>query len=61
MSIKKALARKAVSSTAKRTARGTASKLRRDPLRASTLLAAGALLGALAGGFGRRAVGSRAA
>jgi hypothetical protein len=47
-SIKKALARKAVKSTAKHTAHGTASKLRRDPLRAITLLGIGALAGALA-------------
>jgi membrane protein YqaA with SNARE-associated domain len=45
--IKKSLARKAVKSTAKHTAHGTASKLRRDPLRATTLLG----LGAVAGGF----------
>jgi membrane protein YqaA with SNARE-associated domain len=49
MSIKKALARKAVKSTAKHTAHGTASKLKREPLRATTLLALGSLLGGLAG------------
>jgi membrane protein YqaA with SNARE-associated domain len=48
-SIKKALARKAVKSTAKHTAHGTASKLKREPVRATTLLALGSLLGALAG------------
>jgi len=47
--IKKALARKAVKSTAKHTARGTAAKLKREPLRAGTLLALGCLLGAAAG------------
>jgi hypothetical protein len=47
-SLKKAIARKAVRSTAKHTAHGTAAKLRRDPLRAVTLLGAGALLGAFA-------------
>jgi hypothetical protein len=48
-SIKKAVARKAVKSTAKHTAHGSLSKLRRDPVRATSLLALGALLGALAG------------
>lgn len=47
-SIKKPLARKAVKSTAKHTARGTASRLKRDPVRATTLLGIGALAGALA-------------
>ena len=49
--IKKALARKAVKSTAKHTTHGAASKLKREPLRAVTLLALGALLG-LAAGWG---------
>ncbi len=48
-SIKSTLARKAVKATAKHSAHGTASKLRRDPLRAATLLAVGVLLGAFAG------------
>jgi hypothetical protein len=48
MALKKTLARKAVKSTAKHTARGTASKLRRDPLRTATLLGLGALIGAAA-------------
>ena len=48
-SIKSTIARKAVKATAKHTAHGTASKLRRDPVRAATLLGVGALLGALAG------------
>ncbi|HEV7614958.1 MAG TPA: hypothetical protein VGO36_01860 [Solirubrobacterales bacterium] len=48
-SIKKSLARKAVKSTAKHTAHGTASKLKRDPARAATLLGAGAAVGALLG------------
>jgi hypothetical protein len=47
-SIKKAVARKAVRSTAKHTAHGTFSKLKRDPLRATTLLGLGAAVGALA-------------
>lgn len=46
--IKKKLARKAVKSTAKHTARGTASKLRREPLRATTLLGLGGLVGGVA-------------
>jgi len=47
--IKRTLARKAVKSTAKHTAHGTASKLKRDPLRAATLLTLGGLLGVAAG------------
>lgn len=47
--IKKSLARKAVKTTAKHSARGAASKLKRDPLRAATLLGLGGLVGALAG------------
>ncbi len=47
-SIKKTLARKAVKSTAKHTAHGTASKLKREPLRATTLLGLGGLLGGVA-------------
>jgi hypothetical protein len=47
--IKKTLARKAVKSTAKHTAHGAASKLRRDPVRATTLLGIGCLTGGLAG------------
>lgn len=48
-SIKKSLARKAVKSTAKHTAHGTASKLKREPARAATLLGIGAVLGVAAG------------
>jgi hypothetical protein len=44
--IKKKLARRVVSSTAKHTVHGTASKLKRDPVRAATLLAVGAIIGA---------------
>jgi F0F1-type ATP synthase assembly protein I len=54
MAIKQKLARKAVKSTAKHTAHGTASKLKRDRLRTSTLLLAGALVGLLAGWFAGR-------
>ena len=56
--IKKTLARKAAKSAAKHTAHGTASKLRRDPLRAVTLLGLGGLVGAMAGWMaGRNATG----
>jgi hypothetical protein len=47
-SIKKTFARKAVKSTAKHGAHGTASKLKREPLRATTLLGLGGLLGGFA-------------
>jgi hypothetical protein len=47
-SIKSTIARKAVKATAKHGAHGTAVKLRREPIRATTLLFAGALLGAFA-------------
>jgi membrane protein YqaA with SNARE-associated domain len=47
--IKKQFARKALSSTAKHTARGTASKLKREPLRTATLLGIGCVVGGLAG------------
>jgi hypothetical protein len=47
--IKRTLARKAVKSTAKHTAHGTASKLKRDPLRAMALLGIGCLVGGVAG------------
>lgn len=48
-SLKKAVAKKAAKSAAKHTAHGTASKLRRDPMRAVTLLGLGGLIGAAAG------------
>jgi len=48
MALKSTLARKAVKTTAKHTAHGTASKLKRDPVRTTTLLGLGALLGAAA-------------
>jgi hypothetical protein len=57
--IKNTLARKAVKATAKHTAHGTASKLKRDPVRAATLLGVGGALGALAGWMaGRTAAGT---
>jgi hypothetical protein len=54
--IKSTLARKAVKSTAKHTAHGTASKLRREPLRATTLLAIGCAIGVVADRLVGRAV-----
>jgi membrane protein YqaA with SNARE-associated domain len=56
--IKKTLARKAVKSTAKHTAHGAASKLKREPVRATTLLAFGSLLGGLAGWLIARSSGA---
>jgi len=47
--IKRALARKAVKSTAKHTAHGAAAKMTRKPLRAVTLVGLGALAGLVAG------------
>ena len=54
-SIKSTLARKAAESTAKHTAHGTASKLKREPLRTTTLLA----IGCVAGVLGERHWGGR--
>lgn len=48
-SIKKSIARKAAKSTAKHTAHGAASKLKRDPVRTTTLLGIGCLAGGVAG------------
>ncbi|MGN6275873.1 MAG: hypothetical protein ACTHNP_08085 [Solirubrobacterales bacterium] len=57
--IKKALARRAVKTTARHSARGTASKLKRDPMRTAALLGLGGALGALAGFMaGRSAAGT---
>jgi hypothetical protein len=47
--VKSKLARRAAKSTARHTAHGTMSKLRREPLRAGTLLAIGGLVGLLVG------------
>ena len=49
MSVKQKIARKAVTKTAKHTANGTVSKLKREPLRAVGLLVAGGAIGALIG------------
>jgi hypothetical protein len=57
--IKKTLARKAAKTAVKHTAHGTVSKLRRDPMRAATLLGLGGAVGALAGWMaGRSASGT---
>jgi len=47
--IKKTLVRKAAKSAARHTAHGTASKLKRDRVRAATLLGLGGVVGAAAG------------
>lgn len=47
--IKRTLTRKVAKSAAKHTARGTASKLKRNPVRAATLLGLGGAIGAVAG------------
>jgi hypothetical protein len=47
--MKKTLARKAAKAAARHSAHGTASKLRRDPVRTMTLLGLGGLVGAVAG------------
>lgn len=49
MAIRQRFARKAVKTTATHTAHGAVSKLRREPLRASTLLLVGGIVGLLAG------------
>lgn len=49
MSMKQKVARKAVKKTAKHTAHGAASKLKRTPLRSTALLGLGAAFGLLAG------------
>ncbi len=57
--IKRTLTRKAARSAAKHTAHGTASKIKRNPVRAVTLLGLGGAVGALAGWMvGRNATGT---
>jgi hypothetical protein len=58
--IKRMLARKAAKSTARHTVHGTASKLMREPLRTTTLLAVGCVAGVLADRFAGRWVTSQA-
>lgn len=60
--IRSTLARKAVKATAKHSAHGTASKLKREPVRVATLLGLGGAIGVLAGFLaGRSAAGQEAA
>jgi hypothetical protein len=57
--IKRTLARKAAKGAARHTAHGTVAKLRRDPMRAATLLGLGGAIGAVAGWIaGRSAAGA---
>lgn len=53
MAVKQRIARRAVKSTAKHTAKGTASKLKRSPLRATTLLVVGGAVGFALGRLAR--------
>jgi membrane protein YqaA with SNARE-associated domain len=48
-SIKKLVAHKAAKAAAKHTVHGSASKLKREPVRATTLLTIGSVVGAVAG------------
>jgi len=58
MSAKTTIARKVAKSAAKHTAHGTASKLKRDPMRTATLLGLGGALGAVAGWMAGRTAAS---
>lgn len=58
--IKKTLARQAVKTTARHSARGTASKLRRNPVRAITLLSLGGAFGVVAGWMAGRSTAGAA-
>ncbi|HET7418049.1 MAG TPA: hypothetical protein VFJ61_10535 [Solirubrobacterales bacterium] len=60
MSAKNTIARKAAKVAVKHTAHGTASKLKRDPMRAATLLGVGGALGAAAGWMAARTATSTA-
>lgn len=48
-SVKRSIVRRAVTATAKHSAHGTASKVKRQPARAATLLGLGCLVGGVAG------------
>lgn len=61
MSVKNTLARKAAKSAAKHTAHGTASKLKRDPVRTATLLGVGGALGVVAGWMAGRTTATASA
>jgi hypothetical protein len=58
MSVKNTLARKTAKVAAKHTVHGTASKLKRDPMRTATLLGVGGALGAVAGWMAGRTTGT---
>ncbi|HEV2857301.1 MAG TPA: hypothetical protein VGW80_02730 [Solirubrobacterales bacterium] len=58
MSAKNTVARKVAKAAVKHTAHGTASKLRRDPMRTATLLGVGGALGAAAGWMAGRSTGA---
>lgn len=58
--IKNTLARKAVKATAKHSAHGAASKLKRNPMRAATLLGVGGAVGALLGWMAGRSAADAA-
>lgn len=49
MAIKKTVTRKAAKAAARHTAHGTASKFKRNPVRAATLIGLGGIIGAVAG------------
>jgi len=61
MSAKTTLARKVAKTAAKHTAHGTASKLKRDPMRTATLLGVGGALGVVAGWMAGRSAPSASA
>jgi hypothetical protein len=61
MSVKNTFARKAAKVAAKHTAHGTASKLKRDPMRTATLLGVGGALGAVAGWMAGRTAATASA
>jgi len=58
--IKRTLTRKAAKAAAKHTAHGTVSKLKRDPMRAATLLGLGGAIGAVAGWIAGRSAAETA-
>jgi len=58
MSAKNTLVRKTAKVAAKHTVHGTASKLKRDPVRTATLLGVGGALGAAAGWMAGRTAGA---
>lgn len=58
-SIKRSLGKKAVKAAARHSAHGVAAKAQRQPLRSTTLLSAGAAVGALAGWLAGRKTSDR--